>query len=83
MAMVIRERLGQKQKTGRTGASETTSVAPWRQEISVSRRVMGEDQIASFRKQVAGEAGLMHRLVGSFAVLELSEPPAARRGVFS
>jgi hypothetical protein len=44
---------------------------------------MGEDKIASFDSLVAGEAGFEHRLLGGFAVLiELSEPPAARRGVF-
>jgi hypothetical protein len=46
--------------------------------------VMGEDKVASFDRLVAGEAGFVHRLVGRFAVfIELSEAPAARRGVSS
>ena len=43
---------------------------------------MGENKVASFGRLVAGKAGFEHRLVGGFAVLiELSEPPAACRGV--
>jgi hypothetical protein len=42
---------------------------------------MGENKVARFGKLVAGEAGFVHRLVGRFAVLKVSEPPAARRGV--
>jgi hypothetical protein len=44
---------------------------------------MRVDKVASFDKLMAGKAGSMHRLVGRFAVFELSEPPAACRGVFS
>jgi hypothetical protein len=44
---------------------------------------MGEDKVASYDMLVAGEAGFVHRLVGRFAVFELTEPPAACRGVFS
>src|SRR5512147_422455 len=31
--------------------------------------------------RVAGKAGVVHRLVGGFAVVKVSEPPAAGRGV--
>src|SRR5687767_10068924 len=51
--------------------------------FSVLRCVTGEDEVASFDSMVAGKAGVEHRLVGGFAVVELSEPPAARRRVFS
>ena len=44
---------------------------------------MVEDKVASFDDRVAGKAGVVHRLVGGFAVVKLSEPPAAGRGVFS
>ena len=44
---------------------------------------MGEDKVANFDRLVAGEAGLGQRLVGRFAVFELSKPPTARRSVFS
>ena len=47
------------------------------------RCVTGEDRVACFDGPVAGEAGFMHRLVGRLAVVELSKPPAAGRGVFS
>jgi hypothetical protein len=43
---------------------------------------MRVDEVASFDGLVAGKAGFMHPLVGRFAVFELSEPPASRRGVF-
>ena len=46
------------------------------------RRVTGEDKVASFGLLVAGKAGFHERLVGRFAVVEVSESPAARRGVF-
>src|SRR5512144_2824486 len=45
--------------------------------------VMGEDKVASFDGLVAGKAGVVHRLVGGLAIVELSEPPAAGRGVSS
>jgi hypothetical protein len=48
----------------------------------VSRRVTGEDKVASFNGLVAVEAGFVHRLVGGFAIGKISESPAARRGVF-
>jgi hypothetical protein len=35
---------------------------------------MVEDNVASFDMFVAGEAGFVHRLVGRFAVFELTEP---------
>ena len=44
---------------------------------------MGEDKVASFDTFVAGQAGFVRRLVSRFAVVELSKPPAAHRGVFS
>src|SRR5580698_5750796 len=46
-----------------------------------SRRVAGEDIVAIFRRRVAGEAGLVQRLVARLSVLKVSEPPAGRRGV--
>jgi hypothetical protein len=42
---------------------------------------MGEDIIVIFRRDVAGEAGLVERLVARLSVLKVSEPPAARLGV--
>jgi len=43
---------------------------------------MGEDKVASFGLRVAREAGFHERLVARFTVrVEVSEPPAARRGV--
>ena len=42
---------------------------------------MGEDEIAIFGGLVAGIAGFVHRLAGRLAVLEISEAPAAGRGV--
>ena len=51
--------------------------------FSALRRVTGEDEVASFGRLVAGEAGLVLCLIGRFAVLiKLGEPPAARRYVF-
>src|SRR5262249_2726406 len=49
--------------------------------LSVSRGVTVEDKVASFDDLVAGRAGVVHRLVGGFTVVELSEPPAVGRGV--
>src|SRR5688572_27265528 len=45
------------------------------------RRVTGEDKIASFDRLVAGVALSHQGLTGGFAVVEVSEPPAARRGI--
>ena len=43
---------------------------------------MGEDEVTIFDRLVAGKAGFEHSLDGGFAVLiELSEPPATRRGI--
>ena len=48
------------------------------------RRVMGEDIVASFVRLVTSESGFEQRRVRiRFAILKLSEPPAARCGVFS
>src|SRR5271165_4699711 len=47
-----------------------------------SRCIMGEDKVASFDRLVAGKAGFKQRRVRSFAVFELSKPPAAGRGIF-
>jgi hypothetical protein len=44
---------------------------------------MGKDKVPSFGRLVARKTGFVHRLVGRFAVFELTEPPAAGRGVFS
>src|SRR5438876_12097351 len=49
--------------------------------FSVSGGVTGEDEVASLGLLVAGKAGLHERLVARFAVHEVSESPAARRGV--
>jgi hypothetical protein len=49
---------------------------------SASRRIAREDQVAISDGLVAGKAGFEHRLVVGFAVIELSESPAAGRGVF-
>jgi hypothetical protein len=54
-----------------------TSVA-----VGVLRCVTGEDQVALFDSLVAGKAGFEHCLVGRFAVVKMSESPAAGRGVF-
>jgi hypothetical protein len=51
--------------------------------VRLSRCVTVEDKVASFDGLVAGKAGVVHRLVGGFAVVKVSEPPAAGRGVFS
>ena len=50
--------------------------------VAALRCVTGEDIIAIFRRRVAGEAGIVQRLAARFAVGKVSEPPAARRGVF-
>ena len=55
----------------------------WHAMIPVFKVLTVEDKVASFDGRVAGEAGVVHRLVGGFAVVEMSEPPAAGRGVFS
>jgi len=47
------------------------------------RCVAGEDKVPSFDGSVTGEAGFVHNLVGRFAIIELSEPPATCRGVLS
>ena len=45
------------------------------------RCVTIEDEIARLGDLVAGKAGIVHRRVGRLAVVELSETPAAGRGV--
>ena len=42
---------------------------------------MSENVVAIFYRQVAGEPGLVQRLVASFAVREIGISPAASRGV--
>jgi hypothetical protein len=42
---------------------------------------MSEDIVVIFRRRVTREAGLVQRLVTRLSVLEVSEPPSARRGV--
>src|SRR5215813_5413579 len=49
--------------------------------LSASGCVTVEDKVASLDDLVAGKAGVVHRLVGGFTVVELSEPPAVCRGV--
>ena len=51
--------------------------------VRPSRCVTVEDKVAGFGDLMAGKAGVVHRLVGGFAVVEMSEPPTAGRGVFS
>src|SRR6516165_7893977 len=60
-----------------SGASHGATGARW-----FSGRVTGEDKVPRFDLIVAGEAGLHHRLITRFAVLEVGETPTARRGVF-
>src|SRR6266478_3700325 len=43
--------------------------------------VLRENEVASFGRLVAGEAGFVQCFVGRFAVLKVTESPAARRGV--
>ena len=38
---------------------------------------MGEDKIARLHSMVAGKTRFVYRRIGRFAVIELSEPPAA------
>src|SRR5271165_2070753 len=46
-----------------------------------SRCVTGKDKVLSFRRLVAGEAGLVLRLIGRFTVSKIPKPPATGRGV--
>src|ERR1700679_189800 len=46
-----------------------------------SRCITSKDEVAPFRLLVAGEAAFHKRGVTSFAVREVTEPPAARCGV--
>src|ERR1700761_271960 len=48
---------------------------------SGSRCVVRENVIVSFGRHVASEARLMQCLVARFSVLEVTEPPTARRSV--
>src|SRR5215204_1611844 len=48
-----------------------------------SRCVTVEDKVARVDDLMAGKAGVVHRLAGGFAIVKVSEPPAAGRGVFS
>ena len=50
-------------------------------DVPTSRRVTGEDIVAILSRLVAGEAGLVQRLVARFAVREVGESPAGGRGV--
>src|ERR1700677_3371756 len=45
--------------------------------------VTGEDKVTSFGRLMARKAGFGHRLIHRFTVRELSESPAAGRGVLS
>jgi len=45
------------------------------------RRVTREHEIAILSRLVAGEARFVQRLIARFAILEVGESPAARRGV--
>src|SRR5262245_33813608 len=46
-----------------------------------SGRVAVEDEVAILGDRVAGKAGVVHRLAGGLAVVEVSEAPAAGGGV--
>ena len=48
---------------------------------SYLRCVMGEDKVAISGRFVAGEAGFVQRFVARLAILKVTEPPAAGRGV--
>ena len=50
-------------------------------EFSASRCVTSKDKVGRFGLLVAGEAGFHKRRVARFAVLEVTEPPAAGCGV--
>jgi hypothetical protein len=43
---------------------------------------MRKDKVSSFERLVTGKASFVNRLIGGYAVFKLSEPPAARRGIF-
>jgi len=62
-------------------ADAELAVQPQRLGFSELGCVTGEDIVAIFRRRVAGEAGLVQRLVSRLPVLKVSEAPAARRGV--
>jgi hypothetical protein len=42
---------------------------------------VSENEVVSFDRLVAAEAGFVQCLVARFSVLKVTEPPAARRGV--
>ena len=50
--------------------------------VRPSRCVTVEDKVTGIGDLVAGKAGVVHRLAGRFALVKLSEPPTAGRGVF-
>jgi hypothetical protein len=43
--------------------------------------IVSENEVVSFGRLVAAEAGFVQCLVARFSVLKVTEPPAARRGV--
>ena len=49
--------------------------------FSTSRRITSKDEVARFRLLMAGEAAFHKSRVASFAVREVTEPPAAGCGV--
>src|SRR5580704_9351050 len=51
--------------------------------ITRLRCVTSEDKVAGLDSLVAGKTGFEYCLGGRFAVVELTEPPAARRRIFS
>lgn len=48
-----------------------------------SRRVTRKDKVTIFDGNMAGKAGVLYCYVARLAVVKLSVPPAAGRGVFS
>src|SRR5262245_17436455 len=68
--------LGRAQAASSAGGQERGVQEP-------STRITVEDKVARFDDLVAGKAGVVRRLAGGFAVVELSETPAARGGVFA
>ena len=69
----------------KTAKGEAADVEAQEQAIhifSALRRITSKDKVGSFGLFVAGETAFHKRSVAMFAVCEVTEPPAAGRGVF-
>ncbi len=84
------ERPGPKSVSPATYCSGVEVVVWWRWIVDMRapflggvtlRCVMGENIVVIFGGRVAGEAGLVQRLVAWLSAHKVSKPPAARRGV--